>query len=87
MAGQAIKNEVFLAGMVSSAVIDTACSRNVADKQWFHNYLKHLDGNSLNNVKITPSKVPLKIGDGCKLYCLLAFYRKIACLYVRCVAL
>ena len=87
MADQAVKNEVFLAEMVSSAVIDTACSKNVADKQWFYNYLKHLDDNSLNNVKIIPSKVPLKIGDSCKLYCLLAFYRKMACSYIRCVAL
>ena len=54
--------------MVLSAVIDAACSRTVAGKQWFYNYLKHLDGNSLNNEKIISSKVPFKFGDNRKLY-------------------
>ena len=58
----------FLTEVVSSAVIDAACSRTVAGKQWFYNYLKHVDDNSLNNVKNIPSKVPFKFGDNCKLY-------------------
>ena len=62
--GQAIKNEIFLTEMVSSAVIDTSCSRTVAGKQWFHNYLKHLDDNSLNNVRL----FTFKFGDSPKLY-------------------
>ena len=54
--------------MVSPAVIDTAWSRTVADKQCFYNYLKYLDDNSLNNVKIIPSKVLFKFGDSRKLH-------------------
>ena len=57
MTGQAIKNEIFLTEMVSSAVIDTSCSRTVAGKQWFHNYLKRLDDNSLNNLRLYHQKL------------------------------
>ena len=33
-----------------------------------HGSINHLDDNSLNNVKIIPSKVPFKFGDSWKLY-------------------
>ena len=58
----------FFTEIVLSAVIDAVCSRTVAGKQWFYNYLKHVDDNSLNNVKIISSKVPFKFGDNRKLY-------------------
>ena len=58
----------FFTEIVLSAVIDAVCSRTVAGKQWFYNYLKHVDDNSLNNVKIISSNVPFKFGDNRKLY-------------------
>ena len=68
MTGQAIKNEIFFNQNGFISCNRHIFSRTVAGKQWFHNYLKHLDDNSLNNVKIIPSKVTFKFGDSPKLY-------------------
>ena len=43
-------NNVFVAEMSCSTVIDSACSKAVAGIDWFTNYTKNLDDYSLNQV-------------------------------------
>ena len=46
--------------MSCSAVIDTACSKTVAGKEWFNNYTKMLDDTSLNKIDLFQSHTPFK---------------------------
>ena len=59
---------VFVAEMSCSALIDTACSKTVAEIDWFTNYTKNLDDYSLNQVLYKKSNTPFKFGESRKVY-------------------
>ena len=61
-------NNVFVAEMFCSAVIDTTCSKTVAGIDWFTNYTKNLDDYSSNHVLYKKSNTPFKFGDRKKVY-------------------
>ena len=42
--------------MEVNAIIDTACTKIVYRKNWFHNFLKCLDDAALYKVKFVPSE-------------------------------
>ena len=45
-------NKILVTEMLCSAVIDNACSKIVAGKEWFDNYTKMLDDTSLNKIDL-----------------------------------
>ena len=53
--------------MLCSAVIDIACPKSIAGKEWFNNYTKMLGGTSLNKIVLFQSHNPFKYGDGQKI--------------------
>ena len=61
-------NNVFVAEMFCSAVIDTTCSKTVAGIDWFTNYTKNLDDYSSNHVLYKKPNTPFKFGDRKKVY-------------------
>ena len=61
-------NNVFVAEMSCSAVINTACSKTVAGIDWFTNYSKNFDDYSLNQVLYKKSNTPLESFDSRKEY-------------------
>ena len=56
--------EILINEMKVNAIIDTACTKTVFGKNWFHNFLKCLDDTALNKVKIVSSEKTFKFGDG-----------------------
>ena len=61
-------DNVFVAEMSCSAVINTACSKTVAGIDWFTNYSKNFDDYSLNQVLYKKSNTPLESFDRRKEY-------------------
>ena len=61
-------NNLFVAEMFCSAVIDTTCSKAVAGIDWFTNYTKNLDDYSSNHVLYKKSNTPFKFADCKKVY-------------------
>ena len=51
------KSEIFVAEASKSAVIDTACTKTVAGKQWFDNFKANLTKHSLDEYN-TSHQVP-----------------------------
>ena len=60
------KSEIFVAEASKSAVIDTACTKTVAGKQWFDNFKANLTKHSLDEIQYFPSSISFKFGDGRK---------------------
>ena len=58
------KQKSFAMEAVSSAVIDTACTKTVAGEHWFVNYKSYLSENSIKNIKIFKSDTKFKFRDG-----------------------
>ena len=48
--------EILINEMEVNAIIDTACTKTVSGKNWFHNFLKCLDDTAFNKVKIVSSE-------------------------------
>ena len=60
--------EILINEMKVNAIIDTACTKTVFGKNWFHNFLKCLDDTALNKVKIVPDEKAFQFGDGRKVF-------------------
>ena len=60
--------EILINEMEVNAIIDTACTKAVSGKNWFHNFLKCLDDTAFNKVKIVSSEKTFKFGDGQKVF-------------------
>ena len=56
--------EILINEMEVNAIIDTACTKTVSGKNWFHNFLKCLDDTALNKVTIVSSEKAFKFGYG-----------------------
>ena len=48
--------KILMNKMEVNAIIDTACTKIVSGKNWFHNFLKCLDDTALYKVKTVPSE-------------------------------
>lgn len=59
-----LDNDVFSVESVGTAIVDTACSRTVAGKEWLTHYMKGLDDKALTKINIQPSNHKFKFGDG-----------------------
>ena len=53
--------EILINEMEVNAIIDTACTKTVSGKNWFHNFLKCLDDTAFNKVKIVSSEKLLNL--------------------------
>ena len=60
--------EILINEMEVNAIIDTACTKTVSGKNWFHNFLKCLDDTAFNKVKIVSSEKTFKFGDSGKVF-------------------
>ena len=60
--------QIFVTESAKSAVVDTACSRTVAGKIWFNNYLSELNESLMDKVTITQSHVQFRFGGGHKVH-------------------
>ena len=60
--------EILINQMEMNTITDTACTKTVSGKNWFHNFLKCLDNTALNKVNIVPSEKKFKFGDGRKVF-------------------
>ena len=60
--------EILINEMKVTAIIDTACTKIVFGKNWFHNFLKYLDNTPLNKIKIVPNEKAFQFGDGWKVF-------------------
>ena len=61
-------DNLFVAEMSCSAVIDTDCSKTVAEIDWFTNYTKNLDDYLLKQVLYKKPNTPFRFTDGRKVY-------------------
>ena len=55
--------EILINEIEVNATIDTAWTKTVFGKNWFHNLLKCLDDTAFNKVKIVSSEKTFKFGD------------------------
>ena len=55
--------EILINEIEVNATIDTAWTKTVLGKNWFHNLLKCLDDTAFNKVKIVSSEKTFKFGD------------------------
>ena len=63
------KSEIFVAEASKSAVIDTTCTKAVADEKWFKNYTPNLTEKARKETTC-PSNTSFKFGDGRKVQAL-----------------
>ena len=63
------KSEIFVAEASKSAVIDTTCTKTVADEKWFKNYTSDLTEKARKETTC-PSNTSFKFGDGRKVQAL-----------------
>ena len=63
------KSEIFVAEASKSAVIDTTCTKAVADEKWFKNYTANLTEKARKETTC-PSNTSFKFGDGRKVQAL-----------------
>ena len=63
------KSEIFVAEASKSAVIDTTCTKAVADEIWFKNYTPNLTEKARKETTC-PSNTSFKFGDGRKVQAL-----------------
>ena len=62
------KNEMFITEACKLGVVDTACAKTVARKEWHMNYIKDIPCELTSQIKSVEANTLFKFGDGNKMF-------------------